>query len=194
MMGKDHMLDLMPPLPPARRMRPSRTAARLNDRVKREVLSALRGSGRYEVVANCRIPVTEQAREAVRQAGGGYTGVSLPLAGRCETIVVDMVVVDKRDAWAGAYAFCRSGAQTPLARRRIEENLRATELVLRAYLSRTFGVMVRTVTVGIVDGSARADEPDDLTIAACEVAAHFEVPFRNPVDDSLRPPEAGPAA
>jgi hypothetical protein len=151
------------------------------------VLEALRGSGRYSVVANARILVPESARAAVRRAGGGYVATRLPLEGRCETVVIDMVVVDERNGWAGGYAFCRHGAQSLLARRRIEDDLRAAELVLRAYLGTTRSAPIHTVTVGIIDGSAEAEHADDLTISVSEIADHFEIAFSNPDDESFDP-------
>lgn len=180
----------LPPLPPPRRRtRATRNLARRNDLLRRGVLAALGCSGRYSVVANARIPVPETARAAVRRANGGYVAASFPIEGCCETVVVDMVVVDERNAWAGAYAFCRYGAQSSLARRRVEDDLRAAELVLRAHLTRLLDVDVRTVVVGIIDNSADPEHADDLTISASEISDHFEIDFVDPEAALGRPPE-----
>jgi hypothetical protein len=182
---------LLPPLPPSRRRIPAaRNPGRRNDVLRRGVLEALRRSGRYSVIANARVPVSETARATVRRAGGGYVAAALPLEGSLDTVVVDLVVVDERNGWAGAYAFCRRGAQSPLARRRIEEDLRAAELVLRAHLDQILPVPIKTVTVGIIDGSADPDQADDLTVAACEIADLFEIDFENPEPESFDPDEA----
>jgi hypothetical protein len=171
----------VPSLPPLRRpLRPTAASARRNDLLRQGVLAALRGSGRYSVVTNMRVPVTEAARSAVRRADGLYVGASLPIEGRCDTVVIDMVVVDASNAWAGAYAFCRPGAQSPLARRRVEEDLRAAELVLRAHLARLLRLDFRTVVVGIIDQSADPEHVDDLTIPASEISDHFEIDFPGP--------------
>lgn len=163
----------VPDLPPARHQpRPCAEAARRNDLLRRGVLAALRRSGRYSVVTNMRVPVPEEAREAVRRGRR-----SLAAEARSATVVIDMVVVDARHGWAGGYSFCSTGAQSPRTRRRIEEDLRAAELVLGAHVSRVLSRAIDTVTVGIIDGSAGPEEGDDLTIAASELAESFEVPF-----------------
>jgi hypothetical protein len=41
-------------------------------------------------------------------------------------------------------------------------------------------VAIDTVTVGIIDGSAEPEICCDLTIAACEIAGHFEIAFCDP--------------
>jgi hypothetical protein len=185
---------LFPPLPPPRRRIPTaQHPGRRNDVLRRGVLEALRASGRYSVIANARVPVTEPARAAVRRAGGGYVAAALPIEGTRETVVVDLVVVDESAGWAGAYSFCRRGAQSPLARRRIEEDLRAAELVLRAHLNRILPAPIKTVTVGIIDGSADPEQTDDITIAACEIADLFEIEFDNPDPESLDPDDGAQA-
>jgi hypothetical protein len=184
---------ILPPLPPPRRrIAAGPNPGRRNDVLRRGVLEALRGSGRYAVVANARIPVSEAARAAVRRAGGGYVAASLPLEGVCATVTVDLVV-DRENRWAGAFTFCRPGAQSSLARRRIENDLRAAELLLRDYLGRTLAIPVETVTIGIIDGSAVPDRTDDITIAAAEIADLFEIPFLDPVAESFDPPGGAPS-
>ena len=175
----------MPPLPPARRKAFStRHPGRRADALRRCVLKALCGSGRYSVVANARIPISDAARAAVRRAGGGYFAASFPADGARETVTVDLVV-DPTNRWAGAFAFCGCGAQSTLARRRIERDLRAAELVLRGHLDRILPVPIKTVTVGIIDLSADPADADDLTIAACEIADLFEIDFDIPASVSL---------
>jgi hypothetical protein len=176
---------LLPPLPPPRRRIPTdRNPARRNDALRRGVLAALRESGRYSVVVNFRIPVPEAARAVVRRANGGYVAASLAPDGARETVTFDLVV-DEANRWAGAFAFCRRGAPSPLARRRIEDDLRAAELVLRTYLVAVLAIPVETVTVGIIDGSADPEEADDITIAASEIADRFDISFPNPEGESF---------
>lgn len=176
------------PLPPLRRrVRPSVLAARRNDLLRRGVLAALRRSGRYSVITNMHVTVPEAARELVR---GFRRSVGAPptTEARCDTVIIDMVVVDATNGWAGGYAFCANGAQSPRKRGRIEENLRAAEVVLAAHVSRVLARDIRTATVGIIDGSADPEESDDLTVAASEIADLFEVPFAGPSDESSGPP------
>jgi hypothetical protein len=81
----------VPSLPPLRRpFHPTAASARRNDLLRQGVLAALRGSRRYSVVTNMRVPVTEAARRAVRRADRLYVGASLPIEGRCDTVVIDM--------------------------------------------------------------------------------------------------------
>jgi hypothetical protein len=180
------MTRRLPPLPPARRRIPaSHNPARRNDILRRGVLAALRSSGRYSVFSNVSVPVPDHARAAVRRAGGGYVAAALALNGKCETVILDVLVVDERNGWAGAYAFCRAGAPSRLARNRIEDDLRAAELVLRTHLRQTLSAAIDTVTVGILDGSANPENSCDLTIAASEIAGHFEITFCDPDAEDL---------
>jgi hypothetical protein len=183
----------LPPLPPPRRRIPADGhPGRRNDLLRRGVIEALRGSGRYSVLTNASVPVPDMARAAVRRAGGGYLAASLPLDGRCDMVVLDLLVVDERHRWAGAYAFCREGAPSALARSRIEEDLRAAELVLRAHLRQMLSAPIDVVTVGVIDGSADPEHANDLTIAACEIADHFEIPFEGAEDATLSPTSGAP--
>jgi hypothetical protein len=173
-----------PPLPPARRRRiPSTDPGRRNDILRRGVLDALKRSGRYRVVVNARVPVSSAARTAVRRSGGGYLAEALPVDGAGETVVVDLVL-DEVGRWAGAFAFAGSGAMSPLARRRIGDDLRAAELLLRSHVATTLDVAVDTVTVGIIDHAADPDGCDDITIAPSEIEASFGIVV--PVLEALR--------
>jgi hypothetical protein len=184
----------LPALPPPRRgIRPSPEAARRNDLMRRAVVGALRASRRYDVITNLQVPVPQAAREAVRLAHGRYIAASLPIDGACTQVTAELVVVDGSEAWAGAYVFCRDHAQSPRARRCVEEDLRSVELVLAAHVSGLLGTQINTVVAGIIDGTADPETSDDLTISLSEIAAHFEVPFGVPEDESLRPLQAGPA-
>jgi hypothetical protein len=183
----------LPALPPPRRRIPAdHHPARRNDVLRRGLIAALRSSGRYSVLTNASVPVPDAARAAVRRAGGGYLAASLPVEGHCDQIVVDLLVIDPNERWAGAYAFCRQGAPSALARSRIEEDLRAAELVLHTHLRQTLSLPVDVVTVGIIDGSADPEHANDLTIAACEIADHFEVAFPDPEDAILSPTGGAP--
>ena len=185
----------LPPLPPPRRRIPAdHHPARRNDLLRRGVIDALRSSGRYSVLTNASVPIPESARAAVRRAGGGYLAASLPVEGPCDMVVLDLLVVDENQHWAGAYAFCRQGAPSALARSRIEQDLRAAELVLRSHLRQTLSVPIDTVTVGIIDPSAEPEQADDLTIAACEIADHFDIPFEDAEGESLGPTGGAPRA
>ncbi|WP_334528605.1 hypothetical protein [Bradyrhizobium sp. AZCC 2230] len=89
-----------------------------------------------------------------------------------------MIVVDENNGWAGGYNFCWGGSHSSRARRRIAAELRAVELVLRAFLARSSASKcIATVTVGIIDGAASSSETDDLTIALDEIADHFSICF-----------------
>jgi hypothetical protein len=167
-------------LPPTRRrIRIDIRAARRNDLLRARLADALRGSGRYAVRWNVRVPMTAESRRWVRRAKGAYIGASLPCGdGTAECTVIDMVVIDERNGWAGGYAFCWGGSHSSRARRRIAGDLRAAELVLRAYLARSSASKcIATVTVGIIDGAANNSESDDLTVSLDEIADHFDIRF-----------------
>jgi hypothetical protein len=167
--------------PERRRLRVDRHAARQNDLLRASLAKMLSRSGRYLVVSNMPVPVTDQARQLVRRARGRYLGLSLTADGEAASgdVVVDMVVVDAVQGWAGAYAFRWKGAQSPLVRRHAETDLRSVELVLKSYL-RSCGHPISTVTVGIVDGGADPEQADDLTISLPEIEYHFDLPFGAP--------------
>ncbi|MBR0777290.1 hypothetical protein JQ625_20860 [Bradyrhizobium diazoefficiens] len=170
-------MTALPPLPPARRKSLApRDPGRRNDILRRGVLDALNRSGRYRVVVNARVPVSSAARTAVRRSGGRYLAASLPAEGAGETVVVDLVV-DAAGRWAGAFAFAGRGAVSSLARRKIEDDLRAAELLLRSHLAATLDVAVDTVTVGIIDHAADPEACDDITIAAAEIEDSFGIVF-----------------
>jgi hypothetical protein len=183
-----HKTVIAPPstntLPPTRRrIRIDVRAARRNDLLRARLADLLRGSGRYAVRRNVRVPLTAESRRWVRRAKGAYVGASLPCGdGTAESTVIDMVVIDERNGWAGGYAFCWGGSHSSRARRRIAGDLRAAELVLRAYLARSSASPIATATVGIIDGAANGSESDDLTIALNEIADHFDVPFALTLD------------
>jgi hypothetical protein len=160
-----------------RRIRLDVRAARRNDLLRTRLTDALRGSGRYAVRRNVRVPLSAESRRWVRRAKGAYIGASLPCGdGAGESTRVDMLVIDERNGWAGGYTFCWGGSHSLRARRRIARDLRAVELVLRDYLSRSLApIDVATVTVGIIDGAANNSESDDLTISLDEIPDHFDI-------------------
>jgi len=164
--------------PTRRRIRIDVRAARRNDLLRARLTDALRGS-RYAVRRNVRVPLSAESRRWVRRAKGAYIGASLPCGdGTAESTVIDMIVIDERNGWAGGYGFCWGGSHSSRARRRIAGDLRAAELVLRAYLARSSASKdIAAVTVGIIDGAANNSESDDLTISLDEIADHFDIRF-----------------
>lgn len=169
--------DALPPR--RRRTRIDVRAARRNDLLRLRLADALRGSGSYTVRRNVRVPLTAESRRCVRLARGAYIGASLPCGDRAaENTLIDMIVIDERNGWAGGYNFCWGGSHSSRARRRIAGELRAVELVLRAFLARSAALKrIATVTVGIIDGAASSSETDDLTITLDEIADHFSIRF-----------------
>lgn len=160
-----------------RKFRRDMRAARRDDLLRTRLAGALRASGRYAVRRDVRVPLSAESRRWVRQANGAYLGVSLPCGDHAaERTLVDMVVIDQRNGWAGGYSFCWGGSQSSRARRRIARDLRAVELVLSDYLFRALApVDVATVTVGIIDGAANNSDLDDLTISLNEIPDHFDI-------------------
>jgi hypothetical protein len=153
--------------------------------------SALRASGKYTIRCNVRVPLTTECRRWVHRAQGAYLGASLPCGdGTTEGTIVDMVVIDKCNSWAGGYAFCWGGSHSSRTRRRIAGELRAAELVLRAHFTRFLASNIATVTVGIIDGAADGSRSDDLTISLHEIADHFNICFL-PTADATPPRVSG---
>ncbi|MFB9268028.1 hypothetical protein ACFFWD_33675 [Bradyrhizobium erythrophlei] len=169
-----------------RRVRIDARAARRNDLLRAQLAQALRGSGRYAVRQNVRVPLTAESRRRVHRAKGAYIGGSLPCGDDAgESALVDMVVIDACNGWVGGYAFCWGGSHSARARRRIAGELRAVELVLRAHVARSSASKdIATATVGIIDGAADNSESDDLTISLDEIADHFDIRFLSPADSA----------
>ncbi|WP_334503190.1 hypothetical protein [Bradyrhizobium sp. AZCC 1678] len=136
--------------------------------------------------------MTAESRRWVRWAKGAYIGTSLPCGdAAAESTLVDMVVIDERNGWAGGYAFCWGGSHSSRARRRIARDLLAVELVLRAYLARSSASKdIAAVTVGIIDGAAHIAESDDLTLSLDEIADHFDIRCR-PAANATSPRRPG---
>jgi hypothetical protein len=130
----------------------------------------------YVVHRNVRVPLTLRAKQLIRKAKGAYLGTALP----CNDAVVghstlDLLVIDRRNSWAGGYTVCWGESHSARARRRLARDLRAIELVLGAHVGCCTGQHVETVTVGLIDGAANSVDGDDLTIALTEIEDHFDL-------------------
>jgi hypothetical protein len=153
-------------------------AVRQNDLLKAQLTSALSKSGRYAVKRNVVVPLTSESRRLIRRLNGEYIGTSLSCGNPgTDDAVVDLVIIDEHNDWAGAYVFSWNGSHSARTRRKIERNLRSVELVLRSHLRQTHSPHIATVTVGIIDGGADSEGADDLTISLAEIADHFGIPF-----------------
>lgn len=162
--------------PSRRRIRIDVRAARCGDILRSSLAATLRRTDHYVVHRNVRVPLTLQAKQQVRKAKGRYLGTALPCT---EPVVghsmLDLLVVDKSNRWAGGYAVCWGNSHSTRARRRIARDLRAVELVLRAYMARSAGEQIETVTIGLIDGVADSANSDDVTIALDEISDHFDL-------------------
>jgi hypothetical protein len=178
-----HKTVIAPPSPNAfpptrRRIRIDVRAARRNDLLRARLTDALCGS-RYAVRRNVRVPLSAESRRWVSRAKGAYIGASLPCGdGTAESTVIDMVVIDERNGWAGGYAFCWGGSHSSRGGGGSREICaRPNWCCAPIWLGRRRRKDIATVTVGIIDGAANSSESDDLTISLDEIANHFDIRF-----------------
>lgn len=171
----------------------SRAIAVVNSVVKRHgnllestLANALVASERFDVLVNVAIPVTDAARELLlaRNSAEDLARISIRADASAERIVtIDLVVIDPEVGWAGAYEVKRgNGAIDGRSRRPIEEDLKATGMVLSSYLAKRGYPNITRVTTGVIDYYGATGFNKKLKIGRDELDDHFGVPVREMLD------------
>src|ERR1700688_896504 len=154
--------------------------------IQRTVGDALAASGRFEVMCDIQIPLTETANDLLTSQNSQHDLAKIRLKSDSKAVrivTVDLVVIDPEAAWAGAYDVKRGNGATESRRRRpIEHDLRATRLILASYLGKRGYENVTSVTTGVIDYYGSSGFSKELKIDRDELDAHFGVPVEHTLD------------
>jgi hypothetical protein len=173
----------------------SRAIAVVNSVVKRHghllestLANALAASGRFDVLVEVAIPVTDAAQELLlaRNSAEDLARINIRADASAERIVtIDLVVIDAEVGWAGAYEIKRgNGAIDGRSRRPIENDLKATRMVLSSYLAKRGYPNIARVTTGVIDYYGGTGFSKELKIGRDDLDSHFGVPVRQTLDRS----------
>jgi hypothetical protein len=140
---------------------------------------ALQASNRFEVLHNPAIPITAAADGLVSSnTAESLARLSLRYdqpAIRC--VNQDLVVIDTRAGWAGAYSVKRGGGVLgPRLRKPLERDVAAVRLLLRSFLRDQGYSSIDITTSACIDWFGSAGLPPHLTVQGIDVDAHFGVP------------------
>jgi hypothetical protein len=171
----------------------SRAIAVVNSVVKRHgfllestLASGLAASGRFDVLVEVAIPVTDAAQELLlaRNSAEALARINIRADASAERIVtIDLVVIDPEVGWAGAYEVKRgNGAIDGRSRRPIEHDLKATRMVLASYLAKRGYPNITRVTTGVIDYYGGTGFSKELKISRNDLDGHFGVPVRERLD------------
>lgn len=157
--------------------------------LEKAFVEALQASGRFEVLHNCIIPITAAADGLV----ASNTAESLArLSLRYDQPAIrsvnqDLVVIDTRAGWAGAYSVKRGGGDMgPRLRKPLERDVASVRLLLRSYLRDLGYSTIDTTTSACIDYFGAAGLPPHLTVQGSDVDAHFGVPLIATVERMTR--------
>lgn len=148
--------------------------------IQRTLADALVASGRFDVMFNVQIPLTEAARDLLvsRNAPGSLAKISLQSDSRAiRMVTLDLLVIDLEARWAGVYDVKRgNGASDNGKRRKLERDLHGVRLVLADHLVKLGYEGIDDVTVGIIDYYGLSTFSREIKILGSELDEHFGVP------------------
>ena len=154
--------------------------------IQRTLADALLASGRFDVLFNVQIPLTETARDLLvsRNAPGSLAKINLQSDSRAiRMVTLDLLVIDLEARWAGVYDVKRgNGASDNGKRRKLERDLHGVRLVLADHLVKLGYEGIDDVTVGIIDYYGLSTFSREIKILGCELDEHFGVPVMNHVE------------
>src|SRR6202011_1180887 len=108
--------------------------------IQRTLGDALAASGRFEVLTEVPLPITEAAHDLLTSQNSDRNLAKIQLKADSKIIrmvTIDLIVVDTESGWAGAYDVKRGNGATETRKRRpIEHDLRAARLVLASFLAK----------------------------------------------------------
>ncbi len=188
------------PIDPVIEAELSKTFSTVSSVVKRHGLllqrtlgDALAASGRFEVMNDVPIPVTEAANDLLTSRNSNRDLAKIRLksdANVVRMVTVDVVVIDLEAGWAGAYDMKRGNGATETRKRRpIEHDLRAIRLVLASALSKHGYQGIEEVTTGVIDFYGSSGFSDEMRITKDQIDDHFGVPILQTLEamtDELR--------
>jgi hypothetical protein len=167
----------------------SKTFSIINSVVKRHGLliqrtlgDALAASGRFEVLTEVPLPITEAAHDLLTSQNSDRDLAKIQLKADSKIIrmvTIDLIVVDTQSGWAGAYDVKRGNGATETRKRRpIEHDLRASRLVLASFLAKYGYDDIRSVTTAVIDYYGASGFSKELKLTR----EHFGVPVLDTID------------
>ena len=154
--------------------------------LQRTLSDALAASGRFEVLTEVALPITEAANDLLTSHNSDRDLAKIKLKADSNTVrmvTVDLIVVDTESGWAGVYDVKRGNGATESGRRRpIEHGLRASRLVLASFLSKLGFEYIHNVTSAVIDYYGGSGFSKDLKLTRDELDGHFGVPVIETVD------------
>jgi hypothetical protein len=154
--------------------------------IQRTLGDALAASGRFEILTEVPLPITEAAHDLLTSQNSDRDLVKIQLKADSKTlrmVTIDLVVVDTESGWAGAYDVKRGNGTTESRKRRpIELDLRAARLILASYLAKCGYDGIRSVTSAVIDYYGASGFSKEMKLTREELDGHFGVPVLDTID------------
>jgi hypothetical protein len=154
--------------------------------IQRTLGDALAASGRFEIMTEVRVPITEAAQDLLTSNNSHRDLAKIQLKADSKTtrmVPLDLIVVDTESGWAGVYDVKRGNGMTESRKRGpIELDLRAARLVLASFLAKCGYDGIRTVTSAVIDFYGASGFSKDMKLTKDELDEHFGVPVVDTVD------------
>src|SRR5260370_7827289 len=142
--------------------------------IQRTLGDALAATGRFEILTEWRLPITEAAHDPLTSDNSDRDLRKIKLKADSNTlrmVAIDLVVVDTESGWAGAYDVKRgNGATESRKRRPIELDLRAARLILASFLAKCGYDGPRLVTSAVIDSHHASRFTNDITLTKDSIA------------------------
>jgi hypothetical protein len=154
--------------------------------IQRTLGDALAASGRFEILTEVPLPITEAAQDLLTSQNSDRDLAKIKLKADSKTsrmVTVDLIVVDTESGWAGAYDVKRgNGATESRKRRPIEHDLRASRLVLASFLAKCGYDGIRSVTSAVIDYYGASGFSKEMRLTREELDGHFGVLVLDTID------------
>ncbi|MEH2506385.1 hypothetical protein V1290_005196 [Bradyrhizobium sp. AZCC 1578] len=154
--------------------------------IQRTLGDALAASGRFEILTEVPLPITEAAQDLLTSQNSDRDLAKIKLKADSKTsrmVTLDLIVVDTESGWAGAYDVKRgNGATESRKRRPIEHDLRASRLVLASFLAKCGYDGIRSVTSAVIDYYGASGFSKEMRLTREELDGHFGVPVLDTID------------
>ena len=154
--------------------------------IQRTLGDALAASGRFDILTEVRLPITEAAHDLLTSDNSDRDLRKIKLKADSNTlrmVAIDLVVVDTESGWAGAYDVKRGNGTTESRKRGpIELDLRATRLILASFLAKCGYDGIRSVTSAVIDYYGASGFSKEMRLTGEELDEHFGVPVVDTVE------------
>jgi hypothetical protein len=154
--------------------------------IQRTLGDALAASGRFDILTEVRLPITEAAHDLLTSDNSDRDLRKIKLKADSNTlrmVAIDLVVVDTQSGWAGAYDVKRGNGTTESRKRGpIELDLRATRLILASFLAKCGYDGIRSVTSAVIDYYGASGFSKEMRLTGGELDEHFGVPVVDTVE------------